>query len=167
MESGLTWHSFFKKITWSVSTVTVFNKQSQTRRKGTKWERSHLYPILCPLDGLQGGISWRVRIVAATYDYNYYYLICQLFSLKKCVKNMKNSYYKFPDSKVMSSNCLFCLTNSPEPKDIQFIMMKWTKATNPHIWEAKTSQCLVFSFDKSSSNRWSNLHMICGKHLID
>ncbi len=48
-------------------------------------------------------------------------------------------------SQVVSSNCLMCVTNSPELKDIRFTMtLKQKKAANLHIWKAEATKYLAF-----------------------
>ncbi len=41
----------------------------------------------------------------------------------KCQKIVKNACYTFPQPKMTSSDVLFCLTDSPESKNIQFTII--------------------------------------------
>ncbi len=47
----------------------------------------------------------------------------------KCQRIVKNTDHSFAESKVTSSKCFFCPTNSPKPKDFSMIIMN----NNPHI----------------------------------
>lgn len=42
---------------------------------------------------------------------------------------------------------MFYSTDSPQPKYIQFTIMWQRKASNPDIWEAASSKCLLFCLE--------------------
>lgn len=61
---------------------------------------------------------------------------------------MKNIHHKFPELKLMSSNCLICLTvlNSPKTKYTftVYFQERQETATNPLTCEAGTREFLEF-----------------------
>ena len=57
---------------------------------------------------------------------------------------------KFSESKLMSLNVVFCLTDRPKtPKYSVYDIKPKKKRVNPHIWEAETSKCLCLTNIKS------------------
>lgn len=56
---------------------------------------------------------------AATSDFQKRFIVLSI----KCDKIVKNVCRNFPESLVMTPEALFCLTNSPEPLNIQFSRM--------------------------------------------
>lgn len=63
----------------------------------------------------------------------------------------ENVHYNFPEPKLTYSYCLFCFTNSPKPKYIQFSIIKEEKA-NIYFWAARTWEFGVFGFKKNTLN---------------
>lgn len=58
---------------------------------------------------------------------------------------MINARHIFLQSELTSSNCSFCQTKSPKPKDIQFIITNdQKKAETLHIEESGNNECLIF-----------------------
>lgn len=48
-----------------------------------------------------------------------------------------------PQPKLIDSDYLFYLTNSPTLKGTQFTII-WDKRKHHHIWEVETTECLAF-----------------------
>ncbi len=70
-------------------------------------------------------------------------------------ENTKNSAnHSFLKPKVMTSNCLFCLIDSPKPKDIQYnITSAEEKRANPQNGESGTA-CSAFWVEKWLKINW-------------
>lgn len=97
----------------------------------------------CCVD-FKSNLSLRVvnfdRVAAGNYVY--YQRTCRLF----CYLLLFVFLYKFPLllSRARGDVFLFCLTESPKPKDVQFTCHVWQrKAAYLHKWEAGLSKCCV------------------------
>lgn len=78
---------------------------------------------------ISGRFVNKMSVGAATNAYFQYSQI--IFWSAKCIKfkKKKNVHYNFPEPKLTYSYCLFCLTNTPNPKDFQFIVIAGYKKT--------------------------------------
>lgn len=76
----------------------------------------------------------------------------------KCQKLVKNDSYDLPEvSEVTSSNVLFCPTNSPKHKDIQFSIMSEKEASNI-FWHNSL---------KNDQNNYSVIKVVANEFSVD
>lgn len=73
-------------------------------------------------------ISPKTQKLIYLFIYHFFLLDNLMFESLKLAQIEKNSLHKLPRSKVTSSDCLLCATNSPKPKHIQFSIIENRKS---------------------------------------
>lgn len=70
-----------------------------------------------------------------------------VFFYKTSQIRKKKWTYSITEPNMMPSNCLFYLTHSPQPKDVQLTL---NKVAHPHLYEAGSREALTFWLEKDT-----------------